>query len=115
MWLLRLKNGVELTEQDLGCWDNVPADAEIAALAIAIPREGATPYIIEWKDYERYCCARIGQAAQGAIGNVVGYSVNVVKAGQVLEHDILCNGMKLRTYVEEKCAVPARCFRRGSV
>jgi hypothetical protein len=115
MWLLRLKGGLELTESELGYWDNVPAGADIDALAFSIPREGAPPYTIEYNGYEEYCCAKVGSAAQGMEGSPLGYQVIVVKHGVVLEHDLLPDGMRLRMYPREKCQVPDRCFRRGSL
>ncbi len=115
MFLLKLKGGIELTEAELGSWDNVPANAEIEALAIAVPRPGANPYIIDYKGYELYCCARIGSAAQGVEGSSIGYSVALIKDRQVTEHDILPEGMRLRSYPEDKCEIPTRCFRRGKI
>ena len=113
MWLLKLRGGVEMTESDLGCWDNVPANVDIEALAIAIQRENARPYVMEYKGYERYCCARVSHAGQGLNGIPIGYSVTAIKDGQVFEHDILPDGMRFKSYPEEKCQVPERCFRRG--
>jgi hypothetical protein len=114
MWLLRLKDGLELTEKELGCWDNVPGDVEIAAAALVINRQGAKPYVIDYHGYEQYCIARVGSAPQGAVATFVGYSVSVIKQGVVLEHEIYGDGMKLRMYPRERCDVPDHCFRRGT-
>ena len=49
-WLLRCAGGLELTEKELGCWDNVPTGIEIRAAAMVIDRQGAAPYVIEYCD-----------------------------------------------------------------
>jgi len=113
MWLLKLHGGLELTEQELGNWDAVPVNAEIEALALAIPRDGAPPYVLEYKHFERYCCSRIGTSVAGLAGNVVGYSVALEKAGLVIEQDIFPNGMRLMAFGAARSSIPERCWRRG--
>jgi hypothetical protein len=114
MWLLRIKGGLEVTEAELGRWDNVPADAAIEALAFTIAREGALPYVLEYKGFERYCCARIATAAHGLRGLAVGYSIAVQQGGMVFAHDILANGMRFTARPEGRCGIPDRCWRRGT-
>jgi len=113
MWLIKIEGGIELTEADLGCWDNVPANAEIEALAFDIPRDQARPYIVEYKNFERYCCARIANSATGLAGKAVGYSVAVEKGGMVFEHDIFADGMRLQAQAVARTQIPERCWRRG--
>ncbi len=116
MWLLRLKSGLEVTEQELSCWDNVPLNAEIASLAMTLERKDAKPYVIEYEGYEEYCCSRVGVSVQGGPSlQCVGYDVMVSKNGMVLEHEILTEGMRLKMYPRDKCEVPEKYFRRGSV
>ena len=52
MWMLRLKTGVELTEHELKCWDNVPKDAEIKEFGLSLHRNKKPPYIIAISGYE---------------------------------------------------------------
>jgi hypothetical protein len=112
-WFLRCAGGLELTEKELGCWDNVPTHIEIVAAAMVIDRQGAPPYVIEYCGYEQYCIARIGSAAQGMEGQCVGYSVTVIKQDFMLEHEIRSDGMRVIVKPRNECDVPDRCFRRG--
>jgi len=114
MWLLKLKGGLELTEAELGAWDNVPTNTEIEALALAIPRDGAPPYVLEYKHFERYCCSRIGNSVTGVAGLVVGYSVALEKGGLVIEQDIYPSGMRLMAFGAAASQIPERCWRRGA-
>jgi hypothetical protein len=114
MWLLKCKGGLELTEADLGTWDAVPINAEIEALALAIARDNAPPYVLEYKRFERYCCSRIGSSVAGLGGHVVGYSVAVEKGGLVIEQDIFPAGMRLTAVSVYWSQIPERCWRRGT-
>jgi hypothetical protein len=113
MWLLRCEGGLELTEAELGCWDNVSLHVEIESAAMVIQRQGAEPYVIEYRDYEQYCIARLASAAQGQEGKVVGYCVTVCRHDAVLEHEIRPDGMRVIVKPRNQCDVPDRCFRRG--
>ena len=115
MWLLTLKDGLQLTEASLGNWDNVPMNAEIETLALAMPRDNAPPYVLEYQRFERYCCSRIGSAIAGLAGNVVGYSVAVQLHGLVIEQDIYPHGMRLTAQGAARSQIPERCWRRGAI
>ena len=39
MWMIRTKDGMELTEKEFKYWDNIPRDVEIKSLGVAIARE----------------------------------------------------------------------------
>ena len=114
MWLIKLHDGLELTELELGTWDNVPPNAEIESLSLAIARDNAPPYVLEYRRFEAYCCSRIGSSVAGLAGNVVGYSVAVEKNGLIIEQDIYPHGMRLTAQGAEKSQIPSRCWRRGS-
>jgi hypothetical protein len=113
-WILRCAGGVELTEKELMCWDNVSRHVEIESAALVIERQGARPYVIEYCGYEQYCIARLAGAAQGQQGKVLGYSVTVCKQDAVLEHEIRADGMRVMIKPRNECDVPDRCFRSGA-
>jgi hypothetical protein len=104
MWLLRLKNGLELSESEFP-WDQVPAGVEIESLALAFPRENAPPYMLEYKGFERYCCTRLSRA---------GYRVAVQKGGMIFEHAVFPNGMRLHAQAQSRNPIPERYWRRGA-
>jgi hypothetical protein len=113
MWLLKCVGGIELTEAELGCWDNVSPYVEIKSAAMVIQRQGAAPYVIEYSGYEEYCIARLANSAQGMPGNVVGYCITLCQQDAVLEHEIRPDGMRVILKPRNECDVPDRCFRRG--
>ena len=112
MWMLRLKTGLEITEQELNYWDNVPADVEIVALALSLHRHGLPPFIIEVTGYEEVCCAIVGQAIMGGSSNLVGRAIYCVKNNSVNELRILNNGISLRSYPKEKLELRSSCLRK---
>ena len=113
MWMLKLKNGLELTEHQMKCWDNVPKDTEIKALALALPRKKQPPYIIDITGYEEVCCATMANAnlVGGKVG-VVGYVLYCVKNSLVNEMKIMTNGIALKTYPRDKLELRPSCLRR---
>ncbi|KKL18403.1 hypothetical protein LCGC14_2475900, partial [marine sediment metagenome] len=71
MWMLRLKTGMELTEHELKCWDNVPKDVEIKEFALSLSRNKKPPYIIAISGYEEICCATMATAISGGEAHIV--------------------------------------------
>jgi len=113
MWMLRLKTGLEITEKELSYWDNVPADVEITAFALALHRHGGqSPFIVEITGYEEVCCAIVGQAIMGGSSNIVGRAIYCVKNNSVNELRISNNGISLRTYPREKLELRPSCLRK---
>ncbi|KKL52047.1 hypothetical protein LCGC14_2289380 [marine sediment metagenome] len=113
MWMLRLKTGLEITEKELSYWDNVPADVEITALALALHRHGGqSPFIVEITGYEEVCCATMAQAGMGGSGQTVGRGIFCVRNNSVNELRISNNGISLRTYPREKLELRPSCLRK---
>jgi len=113
MWHLRLKGGVEISEETMRYWDNVPSDAELEKAALILPRPGGQFYVIDFAGYEGYCIARtVTTGIAGAISEQ-GYCLYGVRSDQVTELEVLPSGMRMRSYPIEKCQLPERCWRRG--
>lgn len=111
MWMLRLKSGIELTEKDVGVWDNVPADAEISTLGLAIERKGQAPYIFDVKGFEEVCLAKVGSSV-GKVQSIIGYIIFGVANNHVTELTILANGIALKSYHRDKMTLRPECLRR---
>jgi hypothetical protein len=112
MWVLRLKGGTEITEEQMRFWDNVPQNVEIEALAMAIQRQGAAPYILEMKGYEEYCVERMGAFVAGAT-RMTGYCLLGIKDAQVFKVEVRPDGMRFESYHRYTSKTPDRCWRRG--
>lgn len=112
MWMLKLKGGVELTEKEIGSWDNVPSDVEIEALAIGIQRNGFKPYIIDVKGYEEICCAKMGSSIGGAPGKMIGWVVFGLRGETVTEFSIRTEGVELKSYHRDKLTLRPSCLRK---
>ncbi len=111
MFLLRLKGGIEVSEKELGCWDNVPVNVEIEALGIGIERPGIKPYIVEVKGFEEICCAKMGSSL-GAQAKMVGWVVFGVRGETVTEFFIGTEGVKLKSYPRDKLTLKLSTLRR---
>ena len=99
MWMIKLKGGIEMTEKELRYWDNVPKDAEIEAVGIAIPREGGQePYIVDLRGFDRICLAKVGSAVGGGPGKITGFAAFGVKGESVTEFMIGLSGVSLKAY-----------------
>ncbi len=112
MWLLKLKQGVELTEKQMGFWDNVPANVEIEAVAFAMPRTNAQPYILEMRGYEEYCIERMSSSVAGR-DQSIGYCLLGAKDHVVFKVEILSSGMRFESHARYSLSLPDRCWRRG--
>lgn len=111
MWMIRLKSGIELTEKDVGVWDNVPADAEISSLGLAIQRKGQAPYIFDVKGFEEVCLAKMGSSV-GGLPAMIGFVVFGVANNHVTELTIRANGIGLKSYHRDKLTLRPECLRR---
>ncbi len=111
MWMLRLKSGIELTEKDIGVWDNVPADAEIVNLGLAIHRNGQPPYVIDVRGFEEVCLARMGSNI-GGLSKMIGFVIFGVTNTQVTEFTIRMDGVSLKSYHRDKLTLRPECLRR---
>ena len=107
MFLLKLKGGLELTEAEVKCWDNVPQNIEIEKLALALPTGNGKLMI-----FEEYCCAKVGSGSLGG-PTFVGYCLYGALNGQVVETMILQGGIRQTSYPREKCELPDNCWRKG--
>ncbi len=112
MWMLKLKGGIEATEKELKLWDNVPQDAEIEALALAIERNGHPPYIVEVKGYEEICCGKLGSVVGGGPGKIIGWVIFAVSNSHVSEFTIRNDGVSLKSYHRDKLTLNPSCLRR---
>ena len=112
MWMLRLKQGIEITEDQVQYWDNVPANVEIEAVAFAMPRTNAQPYILEMKGYEEYCIERVGNSVAG-MDLSIGYCLLGAKDHMVFKVEIQPAGMRFESYARYTSKTPDRCWRRG--
>ncbi len=110
--MLKLKGGLEVTEKELTCWDNVPTDAEIEAVALGIERKGFPPYIIEIKGYEEICVGKIGSSVGGGPTKIVGFAVFCVASDNVTEFTIKNDGVTLRNYSRSKLTIRPEALRR---
>src|SRR6266567_9183787 len=98
MWHLRLSGGVEISEQQMRNWDQVPKDVEIDSAALIFQRPGALPYVIELSGYERYCIARSVSAGFAGAGSEQGYALYGGKSDLVTELEVLPSGMRMKMY-----------------
>ena len=112
MWLLRLKSGIELTEKDVGTWDNVPADVEISSLGLASQRKGQPPYIFDVRGFEEVCCAKMGSAGPGGPSTMIGFVIFGVANNHVTELTIRTNGIGMKSYHRDKLTLRPDCLRR---
>jgi len=112
MWMLKLRDGLEITEEQMKFWDNVPSNVEIKALAFAVPRRDAPPYVLEMKGYEEYCIERMGASVEG-LERVIGYCLLASKDRQVFKVEIHPSGMRFESYHRASSKTPDRCWRRG--
>ena len=112
MWMLRLKTGVELTEHELKCWDNVPKDVEIKEFALSLSRNKKTPYIIAISGYEEICCAAMATASSSGEARMLGRVIYCVKNDTVTEMTIESNGIRLKTYQRADLNLKLSCLRR---
>ena len=112
MWMLRLKTGLELTEHELKCWDNVPKDVEIKEFALSLSRNKKTPYIIAISGYEEICCATMASAISGGEANIVGRVIYCIKGDSVTEMMIQGDGIRLKIYPKDKFELRPSCLRR---
>src|SRR5437016_4767903 len=113
MWHLRLSGGVEISEQQMRNWDQVPQDVEIDRAALIFQRPGTVPYVIELSGYERYCIARSASASCAGAGSEQGYCLYGQYRDSVSEIEVLPSGMRMKSYSMDKCQLPERCWRRG--
>jgi hypothetical protein len=111
MWHLKLKGGLELSENQVGVWDRVPANVEIEAVAFVVARQSnIPPFVMDFRGYDAYCCARVANASIGA-HSVVGYAVSLRKRDQVHEVILTPDGMHFRTMSIDKHDLPEHCWR----
>ena len=111
MWMLRLKSGLEMTEAELGSWDNVPADAEIVNLGLAIQRKDQPPYVIDVRGFEEGCVAKMGSSVGGR-SKMLGFVVFGVANNHVTEFAIRTDGVGLKSYHRDKLTLRPECLRR---
>ena len=113
MWMLKLKGGLELTEKELGVWDNIRTDSEIEALGVAIDRgPGQPPYVIDVRGYTEICCAKMAQAAPGGAPQMTGYCIYCVRGDEVTEFKITTHGIALFSYSRDKLTLRLSSLRR---
>lgn len=113
MWMLRLKGGIEMTEKDIGVWDNVPEDVEIEAVAIAIQRQpGQPPYIVEMKGFNEICLGKLGSAVPGGSAKMIGFVAFCIGGDQVTEFTIRTDGVSLKAYHRDQLTLRPSCLRR---
>ena len=112
MWLLKLKNGLEISEAQARFWDNVPPHVEIEAMAFAIKRNNAPPYVLDMRGYEEYCIERM-DISNSVEDQVIGYCLLGVKDSQVFKIEIHSAGMKFKSYSRSESTIPDRCWRKG--
>ena len=111
--MIRLKNGLELTEKDLVNWDNVPEEAEIANLGLAIPRAGGQPpYIFDVRGFEEICLARQASAAPGGATKLGGFVIFGVANNHVTELTIRTDGIGMKSYHRDALTLRPGCLRR---
>ena len=115
MWHLKLRGGLEISEQQMRNWDQVPSDVEIDRAALIFQRPGTVPYVIELSGYERYCIARSVSAGFAGAGSEQGYCLYGGKSNLVTELEVLPSGMRMKMYSLEQCHLPERCWRNGHV
>ena len=113
MWHLKLRGGVEISEQQVRTWDGVPNDVEIEKAALVLPRPGGKLYVIDLPGYERYCIARSVAAGIGVSVTESGYCLYGQYRDGVTELEVLPSGMRMKSYPIDKCDLPERCWRRG--
>jgi len=112
MWMLKLKEGLEVTENELKHWDNVPQDVEISSLALGIQRDrGLPPFILHFEGYDQICCAKMASTTPGA-PLVVGHAIYCVKGEDVNEIKVFSNGIKIRNYPIGKMTLKQSALRR---
>ena len=114
MWHLKLSGGVEVSEQQMRNWDQVPNDAEIHKAAVIFQRPGDLPYVIEMSGYDRYCVARCVSVGFASVGGDHGYCLYGTRSDQVTELEVLPSGMRLKMYSFDQCQLPEHCWRNGS-
>jgi hypothetical protein len=111
MFMLKLKGGIEVTEKEVGCWDNVPVNVEIESLGIGIERKGFKPYIVEVKGYEEICCAKMGSSLGGE-SRMIGWAVFGVRGETVTEFCIGSEGVQLKSYPRDKLTLRTSTLRK---
>lgn len=113
MWHVKLKGGLEISEQQVSYWDNVPQDAEIEKAALILPRPGGKMFVIDLTGYDRYCIAH--SVSAGVAGGVMeqGYCLYGARGEQVSELEVLPSGMRMKSYSMDQSQLPERCWRRG--
>jgi hypothetical protein len=111
MFMLKLKGGIEITEKEVGCWDNVPVNVEIESLGIGIERQGLKPYIVQVKGYEEICCAKMGSSL-GKETRMIGWVVFGVRGETVTEFSIGGEGIELKSYPREKLTLRISTLRK---
>jgi len=110
--MLRLKGGIELTEKEVGIWDNVPADVEISSVGLAIARGGnQLPYVIDVRGFEEVCVAKMASSV-GGLQKMIGFVVFGVSNNHVTELTIRANGIGLKSYHRDKLTLRPECLRR---
>ncbi len=112
MWMIRTKDGLEVTEKEVKCWDNIPHETEIQSVAVAIPRNGAKPYIVEVKDYEEVCVGRIGSVIGAGPARLTGFAIFAVANRHVTEFTIQADGIRMKGYPRDKMTLRPDCLRR---
>ncbi len=112
MFLLKYKGGLVVSEKEVGCWDNVPAQPDIESLAVVLPRNNAAPFVIEVGGYEEICCAKLGKGVPGAPQVVVGNVIYGVNGHVVTEFTVEREGIKLQSYSKSRLTLRPDCLRR---
>jgi hypothetical protein len=112
MWMLKTKDGLEVTEREVKFWDNLPSDIEITALAVSIPRNGAKPYTVEVRDYEEVCVGNIGSAVPGAGNRIIGFVIFAVARDHVTEFSIYADGIRMKGYSRDQLTLRPEALRR---
>lgn len=115
MWMLRLKTGLEMTEQEVGCWDNIPRTIEIQSFALGIPRSGGLPpYIIEVSGYEEMCCGKVGSVIAGTPARLTGHVIFAIRNDTVTEFTVRGDGISMKSYPRDKLTLREDTLRRMS-
>ncbi len=112
MFLLTCTSGLQITEKEVGYWDNVPKDIEIKVAAISIGRPNQKPFIVHVEGYDEICCGKTGRMVPGIGAEINGNVVFGIKGDQVTEFFITTGGVKLSTYHRDKLTLRPDCLRR---